>query len=276
MRFVMAGLLALVLPALAAAHDFILWPELADDIVSLRLLVHDGEALGDERAYRADRVSRFFSLSASGRRELAGGGDEPPFARVPAITPGGHWIAVDRVPIDIELEAGRFEGYLAHEGLRGIRRAREMRGETAAPGRERYTRHLKAFVQRGDVRDGVGCRALGQDLEVVFLHDPAGFAAGHGVEVELREAGAPVAGHPLDAYIEGDADVHAHRVRTDGRGRARIALRRAGRLVVRTVRMKRCTDCGGAADWVSRWTAATVDIAAEGPAPGRCASPPAG
>ena len=190
-----------------------------------------------------------------------------PFARVTGLGPGGHWLAVDRHPIDIELAAEVFNGYLDHEGLDAALSERQRRGESGEPGRERYARHLKAFVQVGEATDGVGCRRLGQDLEVVFHHDPARLAVGRTVEVELVELGRPVADHALDIYVEGDADVHAHRVRTNAEGRARVTLRRPGRTVFRTVSMRRCVGEGSACDdveWTSRWTAATVDVAPMG------------
>jgi hypothetical protein len=268
-----ATLLLLGIPGspIAKAHDFVLWPDDGPrpDARRLRLLVHDGHRLGDERVFRADRVTRFFDRSAEGERELAGGGAEGPFAVVSGLRPGGHWLAVDRVPIDIELEADRFDDYLRHEGLEAALRERRRRGESGRPGRERYTRHLKAFVQVGDARDGVGCQRLGQALEVLFLHDPSTLSVGHTLEVELREEGRPVVGHPVDAYTERHPDPHARRVRTDERGRVRIPLREAGRLVLRSVAMRRCEGCEDI-EWRSRWTAATVDVAATGPAPTRC------
>ncbi len=255
----------LALPALASAHDFLLWPgDVEHDALALRLLVHDGHALGDERGFRREHVSRFFAEDAHGQRELEGREEgAPPFAQVSGLVPGGHWLAVDRVAIDIELAPQVFNGYLDHEGLDAALAERQRRGEGDAPGRERYARHLKAFVQVGAEGDGVGCRRLRQELEVVFHDDPARFAVGRTVEVELLELGSPVADHPLDIWVEGDPDVHAHRVRTDGRGRARVTLRRPGRTVFRTVSMKRCEGCD-AVDWTSRWTAATVDVAPMG------------
>ena len=52
---VLLVLTLVALPALASAHDFLLWPgDIEDDALALRLLVHDGHALGDERAFRGN------------------------------------------------------------------------------------------------------------------------------------------------------------------------------------------------------------------------------
>lgn len=249
-----------LMAAPALAHDFILLPEPGSSpgAVALRLLVHDGETLGDERAFVAPRVAGLFALSAQGRRTLTAQDGQRPFATAQGLRPGGHWLAVDRVPIDIELEAERFDGYLRHEGLAPIVEERRRRGESDRPGRERYTRHLKAFVQVGERPDRLGCRALGQELEVVLRHDPATLRVGHRVRLELRHRGRPLAGHPLDAGSPDDP--HGQRVITDARGRAEVELREAGPLVLRSVVMERCADCGEDADWRSWWTAAVVPV----------------
>lgn len=254
----------------ALAHDFVLLPEVGSSgTVALRLLVHDGHRLGDERTFMASRVARMFVRSASGQRPLTSSDGQLPFARAQGLGAGGHWVAVDRVPIDIELEAERFDGYLRHEGLGPIAEERRRRGESDRPGRERYSRHLKAFVQVGERRDRVGCRAVGQDFEVVLRHDPATLRAGHRLGLELRHRGRPLASHPLDAGSPDDP--HGQRVITDARGRAEVELREAGPLLLRSVVMERCSDCGTEADWRSWWTAAVVPVqAASEAAPTAC------
>ncbi|MGF1468650.1 MAG: DUF4198 domain-containing protein [Sandaracinaceae bacterium] len=263
----------------ASAHDFVLWPDpgrrAEPGPVTLGLRVGDHLALGDERGYRADRVARFAELSAGGLRRLHPGraGSEPPFARVESLRPGGHWLVVDRVPIDIELAADRFDAYLRHERLTAVRRERSRRGEASRAGRERYSRHLKAFVQVGEAPDGVGCRAVGQAFEVVPLHDAATLRAGHALDVELRIDGSPAARHPLSALTRAGGDVHEQALTTDERGRARVRLGSPGRWVLRSVTMSRCEGCEGS-EWRSRWTAMTVDVRPPGPPPVPCSDAP--
>ncbi len=180
-------------------------------------------------------------------------------------------MVLDRPPLSIELPAHRFAHYLEHEGLAEIVQERARRGESQGPGRERYTRHLKSFVQVGDDFDSAGCQASGQPLEVVPLSDPARLPAGHVLEVELRRDGQPLPHHPLEAMTLIEGRPRATHLRTDAQGRTRIRLDNEGEWLMRTVDMRRCEHDCEEVEWESRWTAFTFHVGASSSSePTRC------
>jgi len=233
--------------------------------VTVRLRVGDHLAFELERGFEADRVTRFEHHRAAGVRDLRPGRDPstpPPYARVGLGAPGGHLLVLDRPATEITLAPAKFDHYLAHEGLVGALRERRRRGETDDPGRERYSRHLKAFVQVGDTRDQVGFRPTGQALEIVPHTDPAVAAVGTRFAVELREDDRPLAGHPLDALVRVDGETRTTRVTTTAEGRAAFHLDEPGRWVLRTVSMSRCRRDCDEIDWESRWTSFSFHVPA--------------
>ena len=282
-RWTLAFVAALLssLSAVAAAHDFILWPRPArldaPGVVEFGLWVGDHLAFDEQRGYRPERALRFELLSAAGSRDLRAGRarTEPPFARIRLERPGGHLVVLDRPPIEIALPPDRFTHYLEHEGLGRILAERRRRGESQRPGRERYTRHLKAFVQVGPAPDGVGCRVAGQELEIVPGLDPASLRAGDRLPITLRLRGRPLARHRVEAMIqEGGRVRHQHRT-TGPDGRATVRLDREGTWLLRTVAMSRCEGCSDI-EWRSRWTAFTFTVGAARASGGRARPCPTG
>ena len=250
----------------AFAHDFVLWPTparlKAPERLSLRLWVGDHMAFEEQRSYTKDRVTRFEHRSAQGTVDLAQGRQNaltPPFATVDIRKKGGHWISLDRPAMHIELEAPRFNGYLEHERLEAVSAERTRRKEAKLPGKERYTRHLKTFVQVGRASDGQGCKATGQEFEIVPLQDPALLKKGATLKVELRVKGEPLANHPFEAMTRVDKKVVRVPLKTDAKGQAEVKFGHAGQWLLRSVEMRRCVGCEKA-QWTSRWTAFSLDV----------------
>jgi hypothetical protein len=270
-RTLLVAVPALFVAAPAAAHDLFLLPAVhADEApreIELRLLVGDHFAPEEERGFRGSTLARFELVTARGRRDLSQGDDgPPPFARV-EVGAGGQLFAIDRRPILTELEAERFDAYLEHEGLSHILAARRAPG-ASGPGRERYTRYLKSFVQIGARRDGAFRRVLGQRLELVPLDDPSSLREGANLRVRLLFEGRPLADQPVTAYRRNGDDVATTVVRTDPRGEAVFTIDRAGTWLLRTVHMRACERCEDA-DWESFWGALTFGVCASS---GTCAA----
>jgi len=276
-RLLLAVVSVLAPCSAALAHDFILWPRPghlpAPGEVRLELWVGDHLAFEEQRGFQVERADRFDRVDASGAHDLLAGrvDADPPFATVALDHPGGHTLVLDRPAVSIELPADRFEHYLEHERLAGVVRERARRDESQRPGRERYTRHIKTFVQVGDRFDSAGCRAMGQPLEVVPLIDPARLAEGQVMEVELRRDGRALADHPLEAMTLVEGRPRSTHMRTDARGRARLRLDNEGEWLLRSVNMRRCEQNCDEVDWESRWAAYTFHVGARGShEPTRC------
>ncbi|HSO00818.1 MAG TPA: DUF4198 domain-containing protein, partial [Candidatus Nanopelagicales bacterium] len=125
-----------------------------------------------------ENYQRMLLVTASGQREVTGEirEDQQPFAVLSAgaRSMGTYVLALDAVPRAIEMPAEKFQDYLLEERLIDALMWRVGTGKEDAPGRERYSRHMKAIVQIGPRLDDVVTRPVGQDLEIVPLAHPYG------------------------------------------------------------------------------------------------------
>jgi len=208
----------------------------------------------EERHFDVSRASRLRHLYGGQSVDLlpAAVDGAAPILRLRIETAGGHLIVLDRNLTKIELPPERFEAYLRHEGLDAVAAERARRGEKEKPGREQYTRCLKALIQVGDVRDGSFGEVIGQALEIIPEQNPVFVAPGERLNLDLRFRGAPLAGAKIEAFSRDGADVRGAEYRTDERGVAAVAIDRPGVWLVRTVHMIRCEGCAGA-EWESTW-----------------------
>ncbi|MBK7877401.1 MAG: DUF4198 domain-containing protein [Planctomycetes bacterium] len=253
---------AFVLAALpAAAHDF--WIEPAnfrpapDARIGVELRV--GERLvGDPVPRKAERIARFTCTTRAGVTDVAGIEDQSPAGLLRCTTTGLAWLAYESRPIGIELEAAKFEAYLAEEGLEHVIAARKERGESALPGRERYRRSAKALLAVGEGDRAGFDRVLGLPLELVPAVDPSALRSGAALDLVVLYEGKPLANALVGCRARADVE-HETRLRSDAAGRVRFAIAHGGEHLVRVVHMTREPKESGA-DWLSTWGALGFDV----------------
>ena len=259
-RILLVALAVLLMPASPAqAHDY--WLEFdplqpaPGGVVGVSLHVGEDFAAEEQKAMQRDRVVSFCHLRSAGEVDLLAGALEGarPHARVP-VEPGGHLFGLERNLARIEMRALKFNRYLKHEGLVAALHARKQAGERLRRARERYTRHLKAFVQVGDTTDGVSTRTLGHRIELVPARDLAALRPGERFAVTVRFEGAPLAGVMVEAFVRppGGGAPRGQKATSDAQGRVEFTATEAGAWLVRTVHMRRCEGCTDA-DWESFW-----------------------
>ncbi len=168
--------------------------------------------------------------------------------------PGGHLLSLERDTSRVQLRARTFNRYLENEGLLAVLAERRRSGELWQRANERYTRYLKAFVQVGEVADGVSTRVVGQRLELVPERDLAGLKAGERLGMTVLFEGRPLANAQVEAFTRGPgAPTPAQVASTDSSGRVELQITEAGTVLVRTVHMQRCVGCGDS-QWESFWS----------------------
>jgi uncharacterized GH25 family protein len=258
LRTLLYAALLLVAPD-ARAHDY--WLEFqplhppADAELALTLWVGEDFAAEAEKPMQRHRTAALRHVTRAGDEDLLPRAVDgaAPLARV-RLAAGGHLFSLERNLARIDMRALKFNRYLRHEGLRAALAERKRSGERLRRARERYTRHLKAFVQVGDAADGVSTRVLGQRLELVPDRELAGLRPGERFGVVLRFEGAPLAGAQVEAFVRppGGGAPRGQLGVTDAAGRVEFAATEAGAWLVRTVHMQRCRGCADA-DWESLW-----------------------
>jgi uncharacterized GH25 family protein len=254
---VAVALLLLAIPAFS--HDYWFEPDTffapEGGRVRLRLLVGEALKSQEERPLQKERTPRFQMISAGREPEdlLAQGKDgQVPVASVTLASAGNYLIAMERNAQPITLKAKQFTKYLKEEGLDSIIALRERSGESRKPGRERYSRCLKALLQVGDRHDDTYGRILGQKLEIVPQSNPYGLKAGDTLEVRILFDGKPLAGARVFADNRHEGKILGQTMRTSSDGLVSFKLHTPGEWVIRLVHMRRCERCDDA-DWESFW-----------------------
>lgn len=210
-----------------------------------------------QQAMQQARTVALRHITRSGDVDLLPGTrDGAPQLRLHLAQPGGHLLSLERDPARVQLRARNFNRYLEAEGLLAPLEARKRAGELWSRGKERYTRYVKAFVQVGELADGVSTRVLGQRLELVPERDLADIKAGEKLGVRVLFEGRPLAGARVEAFARGPADSRplGAPANSDTNGRVEFTISEPGTVLLRTVHMQRCVGCDDA-QWESFWAA---------------------
>lgn len=246
------------------AHDYWLEPETffpaVGQRIALRLHLGDGFTSEDERPLQRQRTTVYQLLGGGRTVNLLDQGEEgkTPSAWLTAPAAGTYLVRMDRAPQLIKLSAEKFNKYLAEEGLESILELRRKAGEDKQPGRERYSRCLKALLQAGATHDDTWQRVLGQTLEIVPLANPYNRKVDEELPVRVLFEGKPLGGVKLFAHCRTGAKVRTQTVVTTKDGTATVQLERHGVWLLRLVHMRR--NRGDDADWESYWGALTFAL----------------
>ncbi|MBI2838189.1 MAG: DUF4198 domain-containing protein [Acidobacteria bacterium] len=248
----------------ASTHDFWIEPGSFDPlpgaVVPVRLRVGE-HLIGDPVARDQDLIIRFAALRNGRELPIAGMPGQEPAGLMRPVDPGLYVLVYASRPSPVNLEAAKFEKYLAEEGLERILQLRESRGEKQKGGREVFSRCAKSIVICGDperaARSGFD-RPAGLITEIVPEADPTSLAPGGHLPLRLLFRGKPLSDALVTAV--GTADPSARisgRTRADGR--IVLALPAPGIWLVKSVQMVRASGIPGA-DWESFWASLTFRI----------------
>lgn len=178
---------------------------------------------------------------------------------------GTYTIGVSTKPRMIELSGEAFDGYLDHDGVDDVLAERERLGLLGTKAHERYSKHVKALFQVGEVRSAGFEAELGYPIEILPRQNPYELGVGDVLEVQVKKDGAPLAGQLVYASHAGfhehdDAGRHveACRTRTDAQGLARIPLTQSGAWYVRLIHMVPVEEEG--VDYESLWATLTFSL----------------
>jgi hypothetical protein len=212
-----------------------------------------------------DRFARFVIQSNAGRRDVLPDlreDSQPILLLTSGRATGSFVIAADAVPYTIELDPKKFGAYLLEERLVHVLAARVAAGAEDLPGRERYTRHLKAIVQIGQKLDNLVTQPIGQELEIVPESHPYGVAPGGQLVVKILFKGKPLARQAVTAVNRYRGEIQSKTLRTDDSGRATFTLPRAGDWMIRLVHMEASEQKD--VDWRSYWSNLTFSLPESG------------
>lgn len=260
-RLAMVTLLAAI--GSARAHEFWIMPTSFSPAplsqVGFELRVGTGWP-GESVPRNDDHIVRFTLIDPRGEHPIDGDPVSEP-AGYAAATALGPAIAIYRSnTAAITMPAEKFESYLKLEGLERVSRLRADRGQSAADGKEIYSRCAKALLQVGGQKAPPGGfdRITGLTLELVPQTDPATLTIDGKFSVTLRYKGEPLAGALVRAQAQ-DRPNDKIELRTDAQGRVTFPLHYSGVWLVSAVHMVEAPKDSGA-DWESLWASLTFSL----------------
>lgn len=231
-----------VLPA--AAHNF--WLQPADFHIDKPggVQVHAMVGHKDDLSAWATRPTRVISLNSVGPggvidQRLGMIGD-PAQGLIAASLPiaGLHILTLTSTHAVSELPAGKFNDYVAQEGVLPILEDRRSKGTMKKPGREIYSRRGKSLLLVGNLAtadDAHVTRPLGMTLEIIPLQNPMRVDPATGFEFEVRFLGKLVPGATVH-FVRLDKELDDMAPLLTGKnGRATFAAPEGGVWMLQTV-----------------------------------------
>lgn len=259
----LAAVLLCCLALPVPAHDMWIEPSslapAPGELLAVALKVgHPGEEV-EAVPRNPARIVRFAAVSGATEAPILGQDGRSPAGLLRATEPGLLTLLYRSNAARSELPADRFEAYLAEEGLRSIAERRRESGQSLEPGRERYSRCLKALVDVGG-QATESDRWQGLTLELVAEANPFRLEPGARLPLRLLYEGKPLPGGLVEAFaLDGtSADLTTL---SDAHGRLELQLPRGGAWAVTATHMI-SLPAGSEADWESFWTALTFSVPA--------------
>lgn len=256
----------LLISAAAFAHDLYLMPGtfFPKPGTNVTIGFHSGDSFPEsESVGRIDRLQdpKLFwrggagpigNLRAEGKRNIGDAAAEG--------CAGECIAAVSTTPVLIELDPPKFTEYLKGEGLSEIVARRERLGESAKPGKERYSKYAKAILLSG-APDGYASHPVGYVIEIIPEADPYKLKPGARLPIQVLFRGKPAAGLQIETSWAAPGKQGKTTVagRTGPDGRLKVPLAAAGQWRIHTIRMDRCEE-PAVADWESFWASLTFEL----------------
>lgn len=198
---------------MASAHDFWLEPGKFqyDQPASVALQFKIGHH--DEAGHwnlRWDKLVALRNYTANGVQDLAAGvipysGMLPGAAKTGLLDSGSYVIGLESYHSVSELEAEKFNQYLAEEGLKAIQQHRQANNLTNTAGTELYSRKAKTIVQVGQNHTAHVTQPIGHTLEIVPTTHPGDANSSEKLAVKVLFKGEPLPAAMVDAIMM-DAD----------------------------------------------------------------------
>jgi hypothetical protein len=274
----LTSIASIALPARAHDQWFEAEPFFAPSAGREKLYFYVGERFADAQPLvvkTRDKFSRFFIQSTAGRRDVLPDVREdtqPILLLTSGRATGSFVIGAETMPYTISLEPKKFGEYLLEERLVEILAARVQAGAEDLPGRERFTRHLKALVQIGSKLDGFATQPIGQEFEIVPDAHPYGVAPGGQLSVRVLFKGKALAGQAISAVSRYRGEIQSKTLRTDAQGRVVFTINKPGDWMLRGVHMEASDQKD--VEWRSWWTNLTFSLPESTPARGASGAPP--
>ena len=228
----------------------------------IRIAFHNGDAFPEsETNAPIERIRNAQAMSKTGSTPITGLRKSGKEVLGEAAVPGSGDVILSArtVPNFIQMEPTKFEAYLKEEGLDHALRWRSEHGQSKLPGKERYSKYVKALMFSGEPSSFFD-HVVGFVIEIIAESNPSLLKPGEKLPIRVQFRGKPVVGLAVESAVAplvGQAKVTVVG-KTDKGGRVSVPITHRGRWRIHTMVMERCAE-QAAADWESFWATLTFE-----------------
>ena len=174
--------------------------------------------------------------------------------------PGTYLVGLSTRPRELDETAKAFNEYLRTDGVPDVLAARAKAGELGVGVRERYSKHVKAVLQVGEVRSTGWAAVLGYPAELVPKSNPADLRRGDVLALVCLVDGQPAAGQFVlyGGRGVGESRIAPRSARSDSAGVVRATFDRPGVWYVKFIRMVPVRD--NPVTYESKWATITFEV----------------
>jgi uncharacterized GH25 family protein len=173
-------------------------------------------------------------------------------------TQGTHLIALQSNKAFIELEAEKFNAYLAEDGLDNIVKHRQEQNEAGNPAREHYQRFAKLLLQGGTTTDEVYKRSVGFPIEIIPETNPYKLKSGDYLGCRVLFDNKPLAHQMVKVWSIVGNRTFLQNMYTENDGTIKFPISSTGPWMVSTVKM--LPSEGKEVDYESMWASLVFGI----------------
>lgn len=261
-----AALMAVVLTVQVLGHDLFLKLDsffvAANSKVTINIL--NGTFMASEGAVNFARLRDASIVAPDGARTKPveanfTKNETTSFLNLDIKNAGTYVAGMSTMEREIDLEGKDFNEYLSHDGIPDTLAERKEKKELEKKVRERYSKHVKAIFQAGDLRTDNFKTVLGYPVELVPQQNPYKLKSGDTIEILCLKDGKPLVNQFVQSGREADGKAVAGQdVRTDKKGIAKFKLDALGKWYVRFINMTRLDD--PKINYESKWATLTFEI----------------
>ncbi len=230
----------------------------------VQLAVLHGTFKVSENAIERGRVLDITLVAPQGRYHLDTvawtARNDTSFLAIRTGAAGTYVVGVSTQADDIELEASEFNRHLEEGGIADVLSVRRHSNQLNSDAWERYSKHVKAVFQVGDVTTEHFREPLGYPAEIIPVVNPYALKRGDELRVRCLVDGIPVVHQLVIAGgVRPDGTTFTERsARTDSRGVVGFGLDGAGKWYVKFVRM--VPSDREQLDYESKWATLTFEV----------------
>lgn len=261
LKYKLTYLLILLLLAPVLAHEFWLEPQqyIFSRAEEINIRFRVGEAFtGDNWKGNRDKVNELKLYYADIVDDLSDAltEDEGDSLQFSIHEEGTAMVTFNNINSFIELEAEKFNAYLAEDGLQSAIDYRKHQNETDSMGRELYQRSVKTIVQVGALKTAVYKKQTNLPIDIIPLSHPYQLKDGDTLTVKILFKGEPLQNTKIRTWHKLPGTVTDTSMMSNEKGEISFPVTTSGEWMVSCVTMIRLTD-DPHAQWQSYWGSVT-------------------